>query len=64
MPAAGSKALRALRDLKKVYREMDEVIEGLRGARKKRAQEIRAMVWAGKLTPTEALEKIRELARS
>ena len=63
-PVRAEKTLRALRELKRVYGEIDRLVDSLSGAKKRRAQEIRARIWAGEIDPWSALKEIRRLARS
>ena len=58
-----SRALEAERRLDRVYAEIGRLIGQLRGWKRAKAMEIEGQVYLGRLTPTEALERIRELAR-
>ena len=61
---ARSRALEAERRLDRVYAEIGRLVSRLKGEKRAKAMEIEGQVYLGKLTPTEALERIRELARS
>ena len=59
-----SRALEAERELARVYAEIDKLLKKLRGKKREKAMEIEGQIYLGRLTPSEALRRIRKLARS
>ncbi len=62
--AGKSKIVEAEAYYARVYAEIERVIQGLRGEKLRKAKEIEARIYKGELSPGEALQRIKALARS
>lgn len=54
-----SRAVEAERELSRTYAEIDRLLRKLRGKKRENAMKIEGQIYLGRLTPTEALKRIK-----